>query len=57
MSEAAVLWVVGTLVTLVVGLGAMFLSHMKDCRDWRIKMTEEIGDIKSDIRSIKESVR
>lgn len=52
MSESAVLWVVGTLVSLVLALGAMLLSHFKDCRDFRVKMSADMATLQADVKRV-----
>lgn len=56
MSEAAVLWIVGTLVTVVLGLGGLLLSHFRDCRDFRVKLSADIATLQGDVSRVMRDI-
>lgn len=60
MTEAALLWVLGILVTIVIGLSVAIFNHVKECREPRSALAElktEMARVKEDIGTHDTGIR
>jgi hypothetical protein len=52
MSEAVLLWALGIIVTIVIGLSVAIFNHVKECREPRATLAE----LKSEMARVKEDI-
>lgn len=56
MSETAILWILGSIITIqLVVIGSLFgllISHMKECRDFR----ERVAAMQADLATVKHEL-
>lgn len=52
MSEPVLLWALGILVTIVIGLAVAIFNHVKDCREPR----SELAELKIEMVRVKEDI-
>lgn len=60
MSETAILWVAGTIITVlllvIAGIAKMMLAHAKDCRDFRVKLSADIATLQGNVNRVMRDI-
>lgn len=60
MDTTVLLWLLGTIIgvqTIVLaGLTAAFLSHLKDCGNYRVSTAALLGEIKSNLSRVQRDI-
>lgn len=60
MTETAILWVAGTIITVlllvIAGIARMMLAHAKDCRDFRVKLSGDIATLQGDVSRVMRDI-
>lgn len=52
MDQTVLLWVLGILTTLVIGLAAAIFNHVRECREPR----QELSALQADMQRVKEDI-
>lgn len=52
MNETALLWLLGILITVVIGLAIAIFNHVRECREPR----SQLATLESEVNRIKEDI-